>query len=81
MAVHPVQFLAACQAPGPAYHLVAPVADPEPGWALLAVDAELQGAQRPLGAIIAGGFQAAGLRVASPCCWWDGSLSAAIRKQ
>jgi hypothetical protein len=49
MAVHPVQFLAACQAPGPAYHLVAPVADPEPGWALLAVDAELQGAQRPAG--------------------------------
>jgi hypothetical protein len=35
----------------------------------------------PLGAIITGGFQAAGLRVASPCRWWDGSLSAAIRKQ
>jgi len=46
----PVQVLAARQAPRPAHHGASGAADPEPGRALLAVDAQLDGARQHAGA-------------------------------
>jgi hypothetical protein len=46
VAAGPVQVLAAGQAPGPAYYRVGLAADPEPGGALTAMDAQLVGARR-----------------------------------
>src|SRR5882757_10296661 len=46
VAVGPVQLLAAGQAPGSAYYRAGLAADPEPGGALAAMDAELVGARR-----------------------------------
>src|SRR5215475_3676060 len=47
--VVPVQLLAAGQAPRPAHHHAAGTADPEPGRALPAVDAQLDGARQQAG--------------------------------
>ena len=43
VAIGPVEFAAAGQAPGPADHRGIAAADPEPGGALPAMDAELDG--------------------------------------
>ena len=45
-AVGLVQFFAAGQAPGPAHYPTVPAADPEPGHAVPAADAQLDGARR-----------------------------------
>jgi hypothetical protein len=44
-----VQLLATGHAPWPAHCLAAAAADPEPGWVLPAVDAELDGARQQAG--------------------------------
>src|SRR5215472_10783439 len=53
--VVPVQILAAGHAPWSAHHHAAGAADPEPGRALLAVDAQLYGARQKPGAIVVTG--------------------------
>lgn len=49
VAAVPVQLFAARQAPWPARRLVAGATDPEPGWVLLAVEAQQDGARQQAG--------------------------------
>ena len=80
VAAGPVQVLAACQAPGPAHYRVGLAADPEPGRALAAVDAELVGARWHARHDQHGRPSGCSSRRACGCGCRAGSRSAAIAK-